>query len=151
MLTTARHCSLIWTRWIQSTLSNTISLRATLISSHLCLGSPSGLFPSSHPTTTSYILLSHACCMPWPSHNPSFGNPNYIWWGVQIRKLLIMQFLQPPVTSSLFSWNIPLCSLFSDTLSVCYIIYNYTVLIFETVITLNLKRPASSVTHPVLN
>jgi hypothetical protein len=42
----------------------------------------------SHPTTTSYALLSHACCIPWPSHNPWFGNPNNIWWGVQIMNSL---------------------------------------------------------------
>jgi hypothetical protein len=34
-------------------------------------------------------------------------------------KLLIMQFLQPPVTSSLFGPNILLSALFSNTLSLC--------------------------------
>jgi hypothetical protein len=28
--------------------------------------------------------------MPRPSHSSLFDHPNYIWWGVQIIKLLIM-------------------------------------------------------------
>jgi hypothetical protein len=56
-----------------------------------------------------------------------------------------MQFLQPPVTSPLLKYNIPLSTLFSNTLSVCYVIHNYTVLIFENVINLNLKMYVSNV------
>jgi hypothetical protein len=41
------------------------------------------------------------------------------WRRVQVMKLLIMQFSQPPVTSSLFGANILLNTLFSNTLSLC--------------------------------
>jgi hypothetical protein len=44
---------------------------------------------------------------------------NYTWRRVQVMKLLIMQFFQPPVTSSLFGLNILLNTLFSNTLSLC--------------------------------
>jgi hypothetical protein len=35
--------------------------------------------------------ISHACYMPHPSHSPWFDQSNYIWWSVQVLKLLIMQ------------------------------------------------------------
>jgi hypothetical protein len=56
-----------------------------------------------------------------PAHHipPSLDHFDYIWRRVQVMKLLIMQFLQPPVTSSLFCTNILLSTLFSDTLSLC--------------------------------
>jgi hypothetical protein len=41
-----------------------------------------------------------------------------IWWRVQIMKILICNFLQPPVTSSLLDPNI-LTTLFSLTPSIC--------------------------------
>jgi hypothetical protein len=34
----------------------------------------------------------HSCYMPCPSHPPWFDHPNFVWRGVQIMKLLIMQF-----------------------------------------------------------
>jgi hypothetical protein len=39
-----------------------------------------------------------------------------MWWGVQIMKLVIMQFLRSPVTSSLLDPNILLSTLFANTL-----------------------------------
>ena len=58
-----------------------------ILSSHLCLGLQSCLFPSDFPTTTLYIpLLSpHMRCMPSPSHS-LFYHPNSIGWAVQIIK-----------------------------------------------------------------
>jgi hypothetical protein len=51
VFTTARHWSLFWARWIQSTISHPITLRLILILSfHLCLYLPSGLFPSDFHT-----------------------------------------------------------------------------------------------------
>ena len=54
----ARHLSLCWARSIQSILPHPTLLRNILIlSSHLRLGSPSGLFPSGCPNKTLYTPL----------------------------------------------------------------------------------------------
>jgi hypothetical protein len=58
MFTRACHWSLFWSWWIQFTPLDYISLRSILILSyHLSLGFPSGLFPSGFPTKTSYAFL----------------------------------------------------------------------------------------------
>jgi hypothetical protein len=94
MFTRARHWSLFWARWLQSTPSHTISLRSILIlSSHLRLGLPSGLVPSCFPTKISRAFLTspmRATC-PARSHPPLSDHPNYIWWSAQVMKFLIMQ------------------------------------------------------------
>jgi len=51
----SRHWSLSWTRCIQSTTSNLISLRSILISTHQRLGLPSGLFASGFQTYHTVI------------------------------------------------------------------------------------------------
>jgi hypothetical protein len=62
-----------------------ISPRAILIlSTHLCLGLPSGLFPSASPTNNQYEFL--------PSHPLRLGHSNYNWRGLEITKLFVMQF-----------------------------------------------------------
>ena len=54
-LTSARHLSLSWVSPSQSSYPNPTSWRSILIlSSHLGLGLPSGLFPSGFPTSTLY-------------------------------------------------------------------------------------------------
>jgi len=52
-----------WARWIHSMPSNPISLRSILIlSSHLCLGLPRGLFPSGFLTEIlRTFLIPYAC------------------------------------------------------------------------------------------
>ena len=56
-LTSVRHLSLSWANSIQSTYPQPTSWRSILIlSTHLRLGLPSGLFPSGFPTKTLYPL-----------------------------------------------------------------------------------------------
>jgi hypothetical protein len=85
------HLWLSWVRHIQSKRS------------HLYLGRPRCLFPSSFAIKTLYIpFFSHLVChMPRLSNPSSFDHPKNIWWGVQIMKLLNMQLRQSPVTSYL--------------------------------------------------
>ena len=59
-LTSVRHLSLSWASPIQSTCPHLTSWRSILIlSTHLCLGLPSGLFPSGFPTKTLYTPSPH--------------------------------------------------------------------------------------------
>jgi hypothetical protein len=69
----------------------------------------------------SYMHSSgpHSSYMSCPSPPPGLDHSNYTWRRAQVTKFLIMQFLQPPVTSSLFGPNILLSTLFSNTLSLC--------------------------------
>jgi hypothetical protein len=46
----------------------------------------------AHRSPPLVPLLSHSCYMPCPSHPPWLDHSNYVWWGVQVTKLLIMQF-----------------------------------------------------------
>ena len=68
-LTSVRHLSLSWASPIQSPYPHPTSWRSILIlSTHLRIGLPSGLFPSGFPTKTLYAPLSspiHATC---PAH-----------------------------------------------------------------------------------
>ena len=68
-LTSICHLSLSWVSPIQSTYPHPTSWRSILIlSTHLRLRLPSGLFPSGFPTKTLYAPLSspiHATC---PAH-----------------------------------------------------------------------------------
>ena len=58
-LTSVHHLSLSWASPIQSTYPHPTSWRSTLIlSTHLRLGLPIGLFPSGFPTKTLYIPIS---------------------------------------------------------------------------------------------
>ena len=58
-LTSVRHLSLSWASPIQSTYSHSTSWRSTLIlSTHLRLGLPSGLFPYGFRNKTKYAPLS---------------------------------------------------------------------------------------------
>ena len=63
-----------------------------ILSSHLCLGCPGGLFPSDFPTKIQYTSLSPYNLHVHPIRSSWFYHPNNIVWGVQIIKLLIMYF-----------------------------------------------------------
>ena len=53
-------------------------------------------FPQvSPPKPCIHLSSPHTCYMPIPFHSFRFFHPNNIWWGVQIMKLLIIQF--PPL------------------------------------------------------
>ena len=68
-LTSIRHLSLSWASPIQSKYPHPTSWRSILIlSTHLRLGLPSGLFPSGFPTNTLYTSLSSPICATCPAH-----------------------------------------------------------------------------------
>ena len=68
-LTSVRHLSLSWASPIQSTYPHPTSWRSILIlSTHLRLGLPSGLFPSGFPTKTLYAPLSSPIRSTCPAH-----------------------------------------------------------------------------------
>jgi hypothetical protein len=121
LFTRALHWSLSWVRAIQYIPSHPISLRPILIlSTHLRLYFPSGLFPSGFSTNILYAFLFSAFCyLPCPSHTLWLDRSNYIRGRVQVMKLLICSFLPPPVTSSLFGPLILLRTLFSRTPNLC--------------------------------
>ena len=55
---------------------------------------PSLWCPYQNPSYT--CPLPNTRYMPRPSHSSRFDHPNYIWWGVQIIKLLIVYFSTLP-------------------------------------------------------
>ena len=68
-LTSVRHLSLSWAHPTQSIYPHPTSWRSILIlSTHLRLGLPSGLFPSSFPTKTLYAPLSSPIRATYPAH-----------------------------------------------------------------------------------
>jgi len=118
--TSARRLSLSWARSIQSIPPYPISWTSiSIISSHLRLGLPSGLFPSGYPTKTLCTPLLSPIRATCPAHLILL---DFITWrilGEQYRSLSssLRSFLHYSVTSSLLSPNILLNTLFSNTLS----------------------------------
>jgi hypothetical protein len=97
MFTKALHCSLTEARCIQSIAPLCTSLRSALIlSSRLRVGLPISVFPPGFPTKILYVFsFSPRVLHALPIASPWLDHCNYIWWSVQVAKLLAMQFSLP--------------------------------------------------------
>jgi len=119
-LTSIRHLSLSWVSPIQSTYPHHTSWRSILIlSTHLRLCLPSGLFPSGLPTKTLYTPLSSPTRATCPAHLILLDLITRTILGEQYKTFIssLCNLLHSPVTSSLLSPNSLLNTLFSNTLS----------------------------------
>ena len=106
VFTSAGHLSLSWASSIQSIPLHLTSWRSVLIlSSHICLGLPSGLFPSGFPTKTLYTPLLSPVHSTWPTHHILLDFITKKILGEEYRLLSssLCGFLHSPVTSSLLA------------------------------------------------
>jgi len=112
--TSARHLSLFWATSIQSITPHPTSWRSIIILSfHLRLSLPSGLFPSGFLTKTLYTPLPSSIRATCTAHLILLDFINRTILDEQYR----CSFLHSPVTSSLLGPNILLNTQFSNTLS----------------------------------
>ena len=119
-LTSVRHLSLSWASPFQSIYPHPTSWSSILIlSTHLCLGLPSGLFPSGFFTKTLYIPLSPPIRATCPAHLIPLDFISRTILGEEYRSFSssLCNLLHSPVTSSLLGPNILLNTVFSNTLS----------------------------------
>ena len=119
-LTSVRHISLSWGSPNQSIYPHPTSWRSILIlSTHLRLGLPSGLFPSSFPTKTLYTPLSSPIRVTCPAHLILLDFITRTILGEEYKSLSssLCNLLHSPVTSSLLGPNILLNTVISNTLS----------------------------------
>ena len=119
-VTSARHLSLSWASSIKSTYPRSTTRRSILIlSSHLCVGFLSGLFPSGFPTKTLYTPLLFPIRTTCPANLILQDFITRTIFDEEYRSLSssLCSFLHSLVTSSLLGPNILLNTLFSNTLS----------------------------------
>ena len=116
--TSACHLSLPWASSIQSITPHTASwLSNSILSSHLRLDLPSGLFPSGFPSINLYTLLLSLIRATCPAHHIPLDFITRTPLGQGYRSLgsSLCCFLYSPVTSFLIVPNILLNNLFSNT------------------------------------
>ena len=119
-LTSVRHLSLSWASPIQSIYLHPTSWRSILIlSTHLRLGLPSGLFPSGFSTKTLYTPLSSPIRATCPAHLILHDFITRTTLGEEYKSFSssLCNLLHSPVTSSLLSPNILLNTMYSNTFS----------------------------------
>ena len=125
-LTSVRHLSLSWANPIHSIYPHLTSWRSTLIlSTHLSLGLPSGLFPSGFPTKTLYTPLSSPICATCPAHLILLDFITRTIWGEEYRpsSSSLCSLLHSPVTSSLLCPNTLLSTMFQSVTYIAYTLF----------------------------
>ena len=119
-LTSVRQLSLSWASLIQSIYPHPTSWISVLIlSTHLRLGLPSGLFPSGFLSKTLYTHHSSPIRATCPAHLILLDFITRTILGEEYKSFSssLCNLLHSPVTSSLLSPNILLNTMFSNTLS----------------------------------
>ena len=119
-LTSIHHLSLSCASPIQSIYLHPTSWRYILIlSTHLCLGLPSGLLPSGFPSKTLYNPLSLPIHATLPAHLIHLDFITRTILGEEYKSFssLLCGLLHSPVTLSLLGPNILLNTMFSNTLT----------------------------------
>ena len=118
-LTSVRHLSLSWASPIQSIYPHPTWRSILILSTHLRLGLPGGLFPSGFPTKTLYTPLSSPIRATCPAHLILLHFITHTILGEQYKSFSssLCNLLHSSVNSSLLGPNILLNSMFSNTLS----------------------------------
>ena len=118
-LTSDRHLSLSWVSPIQSIYPHPTSWRSIILSTHLRLGLPSGLFPFGFTTKTLHTPSPQPIRATCPAHLILLDFITRTILGEVYRSFIssLCNPLHSPVTSSLHGPNILPNTMFSNTLS----------------------------------